>query len=227
MGRMAAAAALCIRPAFFAQIDEWFVKLLIVLGFAVQFALLGFFIACMFCGRAVMKLGNGIITLLVKMRLVKREEKWRTRLQEEVEKFAKCRGEIAAHPGMSVANFLFNLLQRLSHVLVSCFVCLAAAPESDFFALFVLESFVLIGYNSVPLPGGVGAFEYLYLHIYCICFADEAFVLAAMMVTRVISYYLRMFVAGILTLCYHVGGMRRGKDPKNETMEKITNGTEE
>lgn len=52
-----------------------------------------------------------------------------------------------------------------------------------------MQAFVLIGYNSVPLPGGVGAFEYLYLHIYGLLF-ENAFILAAMMVTRTISYYI-------------------------------------
>lgn len=195
--------AFCVRPAFFGGIESRFARFLIVLGFVVQGLLLAFFVACMFCGRAVVKLGNGLITLLVKLHIVKKPEKWRTRLAEEVEKFKECRRAIREKPLMSLANFSLNLCQRVCHVLVSCFVCLAASPKTDFWDLFVLQAFVLVGYNSIPLPGGVGAFEFLYLNIYNILFGD-AFILAAMMITRVISYYLCMILSGVYTLGYHV-----------------------
>ncbi len=212
------AVAFIVRPTFFGAIENWFVHLLIILGFVIQALLLAFFIACMFWGGAVKKMGNGVITLLTKIRLVKKPEKWRERLNEEVLKYKECRAAIREKPGMSFANFLFNLAQRICHVLVSCFVCMAARSDVPFFDLFVLESFVLVGYNSIPLPGGVGAFEFLYLNIYCIRFED-AFILSAMMVTRVISYYLRMFVCGGITLGYHVSLMRRKPDVMREEEE--------
>ena len=65
-----------------------------------------------------------------------------------------------------------------------------------------------MGYNSIPLPGGVGAFEYLYLNIYTLRF-DNTFIVVAMMVTRVISYYLCMALSGVVTLVYHIRLMKR------------------
>ncbi len=215
--------ALILRPSYFGAIDNWFMHLLIILGFVLQGLLLAFFIACMFCGGAVKKMGNGLISLLVKLHIVKKPEKWRKKLADEVEKYKECRQAIRTKPLMTVANFFFNLLQRVSHVLVSCFVCMAAAPEAHFIDLFVLESFVLVGYNSIPLPGGVGAFESLYINIYCVCFpAADNFILSAMMVTRFISYYLRMIVCGIITLGYHVHLVRKiGKENFSRENEEI------
>lgn len=219
--------ALILRPTYFGLIDNWFMHLLIILGFVLQGLLLAFFIACMFCGGAVKRLGNGLISLLTKLHIVKRPEKWRKKIADEVEKYKECRIAIREKPLMSVANFLFNLLQRVSHVLISCFVCMAAMPDMNFIDLFVLESLVLIGYNSVPLPGGVGAFESLYINIYCVCFTDDNFILSAMMVTRFISYYLRMIVCGIVTLGYHAYLVRKiGKQAfadENESNGENTN----
>ena len=65
-----------------------------------------------------------------------------------------------------------------------------------------------LGYNSIPLPGGVGAYEYLYLRIYELSF-DRAFILSAMMVTRAISYYLSLIVSGVYTLTYHIILMKK------------------
>ena len=66
-----------------------------------------------------------------------------------------------------------------------------------------MQTFATLGYNSIPLPGGSGAFEFLYINIFETAF-DEEFTLIAMMVTRVISYYLSMLVNGIYTGIYHV-----------------------
>ena len=223
--------AFAVRPEFFGQIDNWLARLLIILGFVVQGLLLLFFIACMFCGWAVLKLGNGIINLLVKIHIVKKPDKWREKLKSEVEKYKDCRHAIKTHPGMTVANFLFNLLQRFCHLLTAMFVCLAVAPQANILDLFALEAFVLVGYNSVPIPGGVGAFEFLYLNIYSVALLGEvfplaavavglsgdAFILAAMMVSRVISYYLKMIICGVYTLVYHTCKLRNPKKNHGET----------
>ena len=75
-----------------------------------------------------------------------------------------------------------------------------------------MQAFVLIGYNSIPLPGGVGAFEYLYLHIYGLLFED-AFILSAMMVTRTISHYLCILVT--IRISIHIHILKRKKEKIN------------
>ncbi len=209
--------AFIVHPEYFGQIDAWFAHLLIILGFVLQSLLLLFFIGCMFWSKAVLKLGNGIITLLVKIRLVKKEEKWRGKLKGEVEKYRSCLRELKTHPFISIANLICNLAQRVCQVLICCFVYKAADPSSGLVELFCLQSLVLIGYNSIPLPGGVGVFEYLYLNIYCISF-PSALILPAVMVTRGISYYIRFILCGVYTLGYHVRLMHKGaKNTQEET----------
>lgn len=205
------AAAFIINPAMFGEIEPWFAHFLIILGLSLQTLLLGFCIACMFCGGAVIKLGNGLISLLNKIKIVKRPDKLRTKLAEEVKKYSNCRKEIAGRPLLFITTLLFNLLQRLTNILISCFVCLSAHTAVPFADLFVMQVFVLLGYNCVPLPGGTGAFEYLYLNIYCLRF-DDAFIVVAMMVSRVISYYFCIVASGVYTLAYHIAGGRH----KNE-----------
>ncbi len=203
--------ALAFRPSYFSVIDGWFPKFLVVIGFVIQGLLLAFFIGCMFWGSAVKKAGNGIISLLVKIHIVKNPDKWREKLAREVDLYKNCLYEIKNHPGMSFINVFCNLGQRVCHVLIPCFVLLAAAPHTDFLGLFTCSAFVIIGYNSIPLPGGVGVYEYLYPSIYCAVGlgGGDAFILSALMVSRFISYYLSMIVCGIYTLIYHVQIMRR------------------
>ncbi len=213
--------AFILRPTMFTQIESWFVHFLMIAGAVVQILLLAFFIACMFCGKAVLKLGNGLISLLVKIKLVKKPDKWRKKLSDEVEKYASCLGVIKNSPFLFLGTLGWNVLQRVSQTLIPCFVCLAAGVGVSCIDLFVMQVYVLIGYNCVPLPGGVGAYEYLYLNIYCLHF-DRAFILNAMMISRLISYYVCIAVSGLFTLIYHLTGIRQKKSEQKteETPEE-------
>lgn len=212
------ACAFVLRPTMFSRFG-FFVKFLIVSGIVLQALLLGFFIACMRLHKAVLKVGNGLISLLARIRIVKNTEKWRGKLADEVEKYRLSFMEIKKHRGLFFRVLLLNVAQRVSQALISCFVCLAAEPSASFVELFAMQAFVLLGYNSIPLPGGVGAFEYLYLNIYALRF-DKAFIVVAVMVTRAISYYLCMAFSGCFTLVYHIRQIKRKKQEETPR-EKI------
>ena len=85
---------------------------------------------------------------------------------------------------------------------------MAVKSDVAFLDIVAMQIFITIGYYSIPLPGGVGAFEYLYLHIYGLYF-DKIFILASMMVARTLSYYMRMALSGVVTLSYHGAIVRR------------------
>lgn len=202
--------AFVIRPAMFTGFEPM-VKFFVIFGMSMQAVLLGLFIACMFCHRAVLKVGNGLITLLTKMHLVKHPDKWRKKVHDEVEKYRNCARTIKKHGLLFVNAILLTLAQRVVRVIISCCICIAAEPETSFWDVFALQSFVIVGYTFLPVPGGVGAFEYLYLHTYRLIYDSDAFILSAMMVMRTVSYYLSIIVSGIMTLSYHVYLMRRKK----------------
>ncbi len=215
------AVSFAVRPGIFATVGmggDWFPQVLIIAGCVIQGLLLAFFIGCMFWGKAVKKAGNGIITLLTKIHIIKKPDKWRDKLSHEVDLYKDCLYEIRNHPGMSIINVFANLGQRVCHVLIPVFVILAQQPNADVWGLCACSALIIIGYNSIPLPGGVGVYEYLYVSIYATAgLGDKTFVLAALMVSRFISYYLIMIVCGLFTLAYHIQVMRR---PPKETSEE-------
>lgn len=201
---------------------DGFVIALVVFGFVMQIALFSFFIACLRWKNGVLKIGNGIIGLLAKLRISKHPEKLREKLAEQVEKYYEGGGQIARHKWLFAEVFLLNFLQRVCHILIPCFVMEAAGAQGvNFRTLFCMQTFVLVGYNCVPLPGGVGAFEFLYLNIYGMVY-DGAFILVAMMIARMISYYICFILSGIYTAGYHFLGGKKKKTDENpeERVEK-------
>ncbi len=216
--------ALCINPTLFGGIDAVFAQVLVIAGAVIQAGLMGLYIGCMFFGKAILKIGNGLITFLNKIKIIKNTEKWRNRIEEEVTKYSESRHVLKDKPAVYVTTLLFNILQRVSQTLIPCFVCLAIDPNAPFLEIFALQALVLFGYNSIPLPGGVGAYEYLFIHIYGQMY-DKAFILLALMISRLFSYYFNMLVSGVVTLVYHMVKVK--KVPAAEGNEVVPDGEEE
>ena len=77
--------------------------------------------------------------------------------------------------------------------------------------MFTMQSLVVLGYNCIPLPGGTGIYEFLYMKIYN-AFIPSSFIVISMMCTRLISYYLSLVISGIYTIIYHIKQLKRKKE---------------
>ena len=216
-------AALCIDPTLFGGINNVFAKILVIAGAVIQLALLGLFIGGMFFGKSIIKLGNGLVTLLHKIKIVKKPDKWRKKIEEEVAKYGECRQILKEKPLVIFTTLVFNILQRVAQTLIPCFVCLAIDPNTPFLDIFALQALVLFGYNSTPLPGGVGAYEFLFISIYTQVFPEASFILLVMMISRLFSYYLSMIWSGVYTLTYHMVKIKK-LPPESEPTGENTAG---
>lgn len=185
----------------FLKLDS-LVKVFVITGIVFQTILLFFFIMCMCYQAIVKKVGYGIIKLLHKIKIVRKKEKWLSKVDNIVDKYSNCYSEFKKQKRTLLPVILCNLGQRVSNIFISIFVCLSAT-KCNILDLFILQSFVILGSNTIPIPGGAVAFEFLYLNIYSLLFVDE-FIVISMMVTRVISYYLSLIICFIYTIVYHM-----------------------
>ena len=180
-------------------------KVFIIVGVVMQVFLIWLFVACLKHPGAVLKTGGALIALLAKLKFSKKPEILREKLSAMVEKYRYCGEQIKKHRNLFLQTLLLNVLQRGAQVAITAFVFKAAKPQTDMLHVFALQCFVLLGYNSMPLPGGSGVFELLYLNVFStVAFFDKPFLVVAVMVTRVISYYGCLIFSGIFTLVYHV-----------------------
>ena len=195
-------------------------KVLIIVGVVMQAFLIWLFLACLRHPGAVLKTGNALISLLAKLKLSKKPDVLKEKLSAMVEKYRSCGAEIKKHRGLFLQTLLFNVLQRGAQVAITAFVFKAAEPATDMLHVFALQCFVLLGYNSMPLPGGSGIFELLYMNVFStVAFFDKPFLVVAVMVTRVISYYGCLIVSGAFTLGYHVA--QNGKAERREKLAEV------
>ena len=201
-------AALLIGYSTFLELDL-FIKILIMIGYTAQIVLLGFFLVCMCQYKWVIMIGHWIINVLHKFRIIRKKEKWLKRLDGIVEKYRSCYKIFVERRRTMVPVILCNIAQRASQILITVFVC-KSAFDCNMWEIFLLQAFIVLGYNSLPLPGGIGAFEYLYMKIFK-QYMLEATVVITMMVSRGISFYISIFASGAYTIVYHILQLRRTK----------------
>ena len=186
---------------------EWPIQLLILLGIGIQFVLLIFFLLCMFKSDLVLRMSRGVIRFLGKLHLVRDQAAKEEKIHHTVEQYAQCVSLMAGSWRLFAEVLALNLAQRVVQLLITCFVCTAVPTGLTFGQVLARQAFCLTGSNSIPLPGSVGAFEYLYIGIFGLDIHPGA-LLPSMMTARGISYYLCFVLCGIMTWFYHI---RTGK----------------
>lgn len=186
---------------------KWTIQLLILAGLIVQLALLIFFLLCMYKSDLVSRMTTAVIRLFARLKLVRNQEATEQKMRKTVNQYAQCVSLITGKPNLLVKVLFLNLAQRFFQILITCFVCTAAPTGTSFLQIMAMQAFCMTGSNCVPLPGSVGAYEYLYIGIFGLDMNAAALV-PSMMTARGISYYLCFLFCGIMTWFYHI---RTGK----------------
>lgn len=149
-------------------------------------------------------IGNGGLTVLHKIKLVRRTGKKRERLARFVrnydDAFVALRGEI---PVLTVSFFL-TVIQRTMLFAITGFVYLAFGLEgTSFVDVVILQSVISIAVDMLPLPGGSGITEHLFLMMFVTIFTSRL-LLPAMVLSRGIAFYVQLLFCGIMTIVAHI-----------------------
>ena len=100
---------------------------------------------------------------------------------------------------MLLQVYLLNLLQRLSQLLVTVFTFLAMhGNPARLMKLFATQVYVVLGSNSMPVPGAMGVADYLMINGYMeLMTKEQAYRLEIL--RRGLSFYTCMILSMIVT----------------------------
>lgn len=108
------------------------------------------------------------------------------------------------NPRLIVHVFLITLLQRMFLFSVVWYTYLAFGLSGEsFFVTVMLYAMISVAADMLPLPGGMGISETLFLAIFEPIFG-EALVLPGMLVCRGISYYTQLLISAVMTAFAHL-----------------------
>ena len=139
-------------------------KILIILGFVIQGLLALLFFLLLTKGKLLHYICSRILHFLCSIKFLKHEEKKQLKLDRYMSEYEEYSEMIKNHKRAVLNAFLFNMLQRISIISVPLFVYLAAGGNAAQAAqIWSLQSLVVIGSNTVPIPGAMGVSDYIML----------------------------------------------------------------
>ncbi len=164
-------------------------KIMILIGIFAMVMLTIFFIILLKRQSILLRLGNLVVKIMHKLHFKLAAEKFKKKLDNMIENYNECVVTLAGKKKLLVKTYLLNLLQRSAQILVTVFCYYAMHGNlSDGLRIFIIQTYVVMGSNFIPVPGAVGISEFLMYFGYTMLLSDEAAYTLAIL-GRGISFY--------------------------------------
>lgn len=191
---------IAVKPQIFMRFDM-FSKALIAFSTVILVALGIFFLAMLRKGEFITDIGVRIVDFLHRHGLVKRRDEWIGRIERLRAEHELCADKISGQPKVIALAFLFNVLQRVAQitVILTMHHALGGHALGTDLDVWVVQAFSQIGSNCIPIPGGMGAADYITLDgLQQIMTREYAFTLQ--ITSRGLSFYICTMISCLIFL---------------------------
>ena len=171
-------------------------RVLILLGLCLQAIFVGVLFLLIVKEKIVIGIADWFMRLLHKLKLMRNIETHRENLARTAAEYRACAEALKGHTGVVLRVLLYNMLQRICNIGVTVCVCFAVGSELSLFpTLFITQCYVVLGSNSMPIPGAVGVADGLFLDGFSGIIKDTACI---ELLSRGVSFYLCTLLCALL-----------------------------
>ena len=143
------------------------------------------------------------LSILEKLHLVKKKESRLKKLEDSMDQYHETAAFWAGHKKVIANVFVITFIQRAVLFTVTWWIYKALGLSGySFFTITLLQSVISVSVDMLPLPGGMGISETLYLTMFGPVFND--LLLASMLLSRGISYYGQMLISAVMSGVAHL-----------------------
>ena len=175
------------------------------IGFLSQL-ILAFFLFMLLVNRKLLhRICRWCIHILCKIRILKNEEARQQKLDTHMDNYRKCIKIIIRHKKIMWLVFLLNIFQRASQITVTALVYMATVGNSLSKAVEVwfLQAYTVLGSNTVPVPGGIGIYDYITIDGFD-SIMTRAQAVHLDLLARSLSFYFCIFICGFSILTRYI-----------------------
>lgn len=134
-----------------------------------------------------------------KLHLLKKKQSRRTKFQASMEVYRETAEYLKDHKMVIVNVILITFVQRIALFTVTWMVYLAFRMEgTPMWDVVLLQAVISVSVDMLPLPGGMGISESLFLKIFMSVFASVT--LPAMVLSRGLGYYSQLLISALFTV---------------------------
>lgn len=138
--------------------------------------------------------------LLERIHILKHKEERLDKLERSMNHYHEAAEFMSSHWGMIARVFIITVVQRFTMFAVTYFVYRAFSLNSmNFFEVMFLQAVISVSVDMLPLPGGMGISEGLFMVIFKKVFG-EALLIPGLILSRGLGYYSELFLSAVFTL---------------------------
>lgn len=128
----------------------------------------------------------------------------RHRLSFTMEHYEAAAAYLNQHRRVLLRVLAVTFLQRVALFLTTYFVYRAfGLSEKTWFEIMILQASIAIAVDMLPLPGGMGISEHLFLSIFGAIFYGD-YLIPGMLLCRGLAYYIQMLLGGCMTVAAQI-----------------------
>jgi uncharacterized protein (TIRG00374 family) len=136
---------------------------------------------------------------LERIHLLKHREGRLAKLEASMDLYNETASFMRNNKGLMFRVFLVTFGQRVSLFAVTCFVYRAfGLSGTGWLTILILQAVISVSVDMLPLPGGMGISESLFLIIFEPIFGE--FLLPGMVLSRGMGYYCELLISAVFTL---------------------------
>lgn len=173
------------------------------LGIGLNVACVGLLLLLLFRTSLAKAILWKLLHLLEKLRLLHNSEHLRSRVDTAIGRYEQSAAFFSTHKAVVGKVFAITFLQRIFLFASTYFVYLAFGLRGiSPVTIILLQAVISIAADMMPLPGGMGISETLFLAIFDPIFG-EALLLPGMVLSRGLSYYTELLISALFTVVAH------------------------
>ena len=138
--------------------------------------------------------------LLEHFRIFRHKSERLKKLEDSMDTYRDTANYLKTHPRVIVNVIAITFVQRMAMFAVTWFVYKAfGLSGSSAFVIIVLQGTISVAVDMLPLPGGMGISEQLFLRIFLPIFGSKL-LLPGMLLSRGLGYYTELILSALLTI---------------------------
>lgn len=169
------------------------------LGLLLNVLCVGFMLLLVYHPTMAKKILIFLVELFAKIHLIRRKNHYLSKIESAMKQYTDISLYFQTHKMVICNVFIITIIQRVLLCYVTYLVYRSFGLNmTGFITIVVLQGMISVAVDMLPLPGGMGISERLFLSIFTPIFGTIT--LPAMIVSRGLSYYMVMIISAIFTV---------------------------
>ncbi len=169
------------------------------LGIFLNIVCVGFMLLLVFHPTMAHNQLTALIKLLGKLRLIRRVDHYLHKARSAMKQYKDIAIYFRTHKMVIWNVFVITIVQRILLFLVTYLVYRSFGLKgTGFITIIILQGMISVAVDMLPLPGGMGISEKLFLLVFAPVFGSVT--LPAMLVSRGLSYYIELIICALFTV---------------------------